>query len=330
MTAELRIGVDVGGTNLRVGVVRGREVLREYRRHADFSGICRSHAPHQALGRIVAALAEAVEQACRDHPGVAAVGIGFPGFIAPDTGVVSLSPNLPGLSQVDIAAPLAQQLGLPVRMENDALAAAYGEYLLAEPRPHNLVYLGLGTGVGGGLILGGEPYPGEHGVSMEAGHIIVEPGGRACGCGNRGCLERYASASGVEISYRELAGRELEAEAIAARAHQGEAQAREAFRLAARTLAAALAHILKVADVGTVVIGGGMAAAWSLMQADFDARLEADLIPALRGRIRVTLARAGDQAGMLGAAALAGMPPRGRRAGVQPAARTGAGGGILC
>ncbi|HKB61035.1 MAG TPA: ROK family protein [Gallionellaceae bacterium] len=305
MNAGLRIGVDVGGTNLRVGVVRGQEVMWESRYHADFSGICRENAAEQALGKIVTALAESIGNGCRAHPEVEAVGIGFPGFIDPDTGVVSLSPNLPGLNNVDIAGPLARLLGLPVRIENDALAAAYGEYLLADARTQSLVYLGLGTGVGGGLILGGRAYPGEHGVSMEVGHIIVHPGGRLCGCGNRGCLERYASASGVEISYRELARVEMDAEGIAARARDGDAHAAEAFRIAGRTLAAALAHISKVVDVATIVIGGGMSAAWPLLQGEFEACLDADLIPALRGRIRVAPAQAGDRAGMLGAAALA-------------------------
>ena len=306
MIAGMRIGVDVGGTNLRVGVVRGQEVLWESRYHADFSGICRENTAEHALEKIVAALAESIGNGCRAHPEVEAVGIGFPGFIDPDSGVVSLSPNLPGLSNVDIAGPLARRLSLPVRIENDALAAAYGEYLLAGARTQSLVYLGLGTGVGGGLILGGRAYPGEHGVSMEVGHIIVHPGGRLCGCGNRGCLERYASASGVEISYQELASVEMDAEGIAARARDGDAHAAEAFRMAARTLAAALAHISKVVDVATIVIGGGMSAAWPLLQREFEARLDADLIPALRGRIRVAPAQAGDRAGMLGAAALAG------------------------
>jgi glucokinase len=302
---ELRIGVDVGGTNLRVGVVRGRQVVWEERHAADFSGICRSHPPDVARDRVISALAESIDTARRQHAGVEAVGIGFPGFIDPGTGVVSLSPNLPGLRNVDIATPLGQRLGVPVRIENDALAAAYGEYLLADPRPRSLVYFGLGTGVGGGMILDGKAYPGEHGVSMEVGHLIVQPGGRPCGCGNRGCLEQYASASGVELSYRESCNVGLDAEAIAARARQGDAHAAAAFRVAAQSLAAALAHVLKVVDVGTVVIGGGMGAAWPLLQAHFDATLDADLIPALRGRIRVVLSRAGDQSGMLGAAALA-------------------------
>lgn len=304
MDGELRIGVDVGGTNLRVGVVQHNKVLWEHRHHADFSQICRSHAPELAMEKIVGELDLAIEQARNRYSGVAAVGIGFPGFIDPDSHLVSLSPNLPGLKNVDIAQPLARRLGLPVRIENDALAAAWGEYLRAEPQPASLIYLGLGTGVGGGLVVGGKPWPGQHGVAMEVGHLIVQPGGRPCGCGNRGCLEQYASASGVAISYRELTDALLDAQQIALLAEQGNHHAAAAFRMAGEALATALAHILKVVDVGQVVVGGGMNAAWPLIQPAFDSGLYDALIPALRGRVRVTLAQAGDQAGMLGAACL--------------------------
>ncbi len=306
MSDVLRIGVDVGGTNLRVGVVRGLQLLSENRRQTDFSAMCRDRSARAAQEEIIGELAAAIGEAQNKYSDSESVGIGFPGFISPLTGIVSLSPNLPGLTDVDIAGPLAQRLNLPVTIANDALAAAYGEYLLMPQRPASLVYLGLGTGVGGGLVLDGRPYAGEHGVSMEVGHLIVQPGGRLCGCGNRGCLERYASASGVAISYRELAGVELDSGQIAAQAGRGDAHALEAFRIASEMLAAALAHIAKVIDIEAVVIGGGMSAAWPLLQARFDEYLDAALIPALRGRIRVALSQGGDQAGMVGAANLRG------------------------
>ncbi|MBI1173655.1 MAG: ROK family protein [Sideroxydans sp.] len=302
--AALRIGVDVGGTNLRVGVVQQRRILWEHRHNADFSQICCGHTPALALEKIIAELDVAIEQARKKYPAVESVGIGFPGFIDPQTRSVALSPNLPGLKNVDIALPLARRIGLPVSIENDALAAAFGEYLMADPQPASLLYLGLGTGVGGGLILDGKPYPGQHGVAMEAGHLIVKPGGRPCGCGNNGCLEQYASASGVAITYRQLTNATLNAQQIAMLAEQGNRDALEAFQVAAEMLGIALAHMLKVVDVEQVVIGGGMNAAWPLMQSAFDASLQDALIPALRGRTLVTLAKAGDQAGMLGAACL--------------------------
>jgi glucokinase len=296
------IGVDVGGTNLRVGVIDGLEVVEEYRVNADFSGLCRNNAPDQSVRAIDAALFEALSAGLDKHPAVTSIGLGFPGFIV--SGRVAQSPNLPGLQDVDLVTPLSERLGCPVTIENDALAAAYGEYHLTGKQGPGLVYLGLGTGVGGGLIVDSRAFPGEHGVAMEVGHIIVEPGGRPCGCGNHGCMEQYASATGVSISYFEATGQREAAHRIAQLAKAGDVPAIHAYMQAGEYLAQALAHILKVVDVGHVVIGGGMSVAWPLLTEGFGRRLDADLIPALRGKIRVTLSQAGDQAGMIGAALL--------------------------
>lgn len=140
---------------------------------------------------------------------------------------------------------------------------------------------------------------------MEVGHIIVEPGGRSCGCGNEGCMERYSSASGVALSYLESTGLARETFEIAALASSGDAHALAAFEMAGEKLAQALAHILKVVDVANVIIGGGMSLAWPLMRTAFDRRLEADLIPVLRGKVSIAASHADDQAGIIGAAMLA-------------------------
>lgn len=299
------VGVDVGGTNLRVGVIDGRKVVWEKRYHADFSGLCGRLPPEQALQTILDSMAVSLQEAFNQYHPIEAVGIGFPGFINPTTQFIASSPNLPGLTEIDFVAPLTTRFGCKVRVENDALAAAYGEYALCADHPRSLIYLGLGTGVGGGLIINGHAHVGDHGVAMEVGHLIVEPGGRACGCGNSGCMEQYASASGVTLSYGEETGRHLDAIAIAALAAQGDMQACRAFEQAGEKLAQALASILKIVDVSRVVIGGGMSRAWPLMEAAFWARLEADLIPVLRGKVSVVISTSGDQAGMIGAALLA-------------------------
>jgi glucokinase len=307
------IGIDVGGTNLRLGVVDYDEttpnvqphLIEEKRFHTDFSNICKTHTPDQAWRAILNTTAAAIESMQVKYPKVSAVGIGFPGFIDPDTQKISQSPNLPGLSNVDLSADLSRMIEMPVITENDALAAAYGEYATHATPIHNLIYLGLGTGVGGGLILNGQPFQGQHGVAMEVGHITVQPNGRLCGCGNHGCMEQYASASGVAISYFEATNQQLTAREIADRAHQGDSNAIAAYNLAGKSLAQALAHILKVIDLAKVVIGGGMSAGWSLMEPTFAQQLNVDLIPALRGKVNVSISSMGDQAGIIGSAMLA-------------------------
>lgn len=300
------LGIDAGGTNLRCGAFDGAGTLLWQSRHpSDFAALCASHPPHKALALVLESLASAIASALAREPEVRAVGIGFPGFIDPASRILSLSPNLPGIRDADLAGPLATRFGLPVLLENDALSAAYGEYCLHPTASKALLYLGLGTGVGGGLVLDGRPYAGEHGVAMEAGHLIVVPGGLPCGCGNRGCLEQYASATGVKHHYAEATGVRLEAETIAARAEQGDAAALAAFRQAAGRLALGLSHVLKILDVGDVVVGGGLSRSWSLLEPHFTRALDEALIPALRGKVRVRPSTAQDQAGMLGAALLA-------------------------
>jgi len=308
----LIVGIDVGGTNLRLGVVECSgthsqqvQLLEELRFNADFSGLCKANMPDIAWQTILTTIASAVETVRVKYPQLSAVGIGFPGFIDPKTQRIAQSPNLPGLSHVDLSADLSALIRLPVITENDALAAAFGEFVMAAKPIDDLIYLGLGTGVGGGLILNRQPFQGQHGVAMEIGHIIISPDGRLCGCGNHGCMEQYASASGVSITYQQATGEHCSAAQIAARAEVGDSNAIAAYRLAATSLAQALAHILKVIDVTDVVLGGGMSAGWPLMQQAFQRQLDQDLIPVLRGKVNVHISSVGDQAGIIGAAILA-------------------------
>jgi glucokinase len=306
----LSIGIDVGGTNLRIGVFSGLQRIDETRFQADFSRFCKEHAPDEAWQKILNVTANAIQTVLQKHPDVETIGIGFPGFIDPQTQTIAQSPNLPGLKNVNLAVDLSQMTGKKVMVENDANAAAYGEYCLAGKPDGGLVYLGLGTGVGGGFVdANGKLYAGQHGVAMEVGHIIVEPhtsepNARQCGCGNKGCMEQYASASGVAISYFNATQKQLSAYEIANMAENGDEAAIAAYERAANVLAQTLASIAKVIDIKNVVIGGGLTGAWSLMQAAFNQRLEADLIPVLRGEITVKISTADDSAGMLGAAML--------------------------
>lgn len=305
------VGIDVGGTNLRIGVVQGGHVVHEHRVQADFSKLCKTHGPQEAWPQIIASLNDGVAAVKQQFPQIAAVGIGFPGFINPANGVLKQSPNLPGLRDVDLAGELSAALKLPVIVENDASAAAYGEYrmhgtLADSPGAGYLIYVGLGTGVGGGLIYADRILEGQHGMAMEIGHLTIEPDGRVCGCGNRGCVEQYASATGVVTTYKLATGIEKTAQEIALMAARHDMNASYAYELAGTSLGQALAHIVKVVDVGHVLIGGGMSSAWPLMKATFERRFRHDLIPALRDQVSVTVSTSGDQAGMIGAALLAG------------------------
>jgi glucokinase len=303
-------GVDVGGTNLRVGVIDDLRLVYEKRFHANFSSICKTYPSDIAWQKIIDVTSSALLEVFQAYPRITSVGIGFPGFIDPANGRVTQSPNLPGLLDADLAGDLSAQIGRPVIVENDALAAAYGEYRLNENNSHSLIYIGLGTGVGGGLVYADKPFTGQHGVAMEVGHLIVgrmDGEARLCGCGNRDCLEQYASATGVAASYKLATGLDFDADKIAGLAQAGDKAALDAYSLAGTCLAQALAHIVKVVDVGHIVIGGGMSQAWPLMQSAFDQRLQADMIPVLRDKVSIRISTSGDQAGIIGAALLSNL-----------------------
>ena len=300
----LALGIDPGGTTLRGGVVDGLEVIEEVRATPRLGAACAELDSTSAKQLVADALAGFARDVLARHPGIHAIGVGAPGYVSADGRVLRGAPNLPGVTDAELADALSAATSRPVRLENDALAAAWGEYLLDAQSP-DLIYLGLGTGIGGGLVLGGRPWRGTTGMAMEFGHIIVEPGGRSCGCGNRGCVERYASASGLRISYALSGGGDLDASEIAARARAGESMALQAFAVAAGMLASACAHLVKITDVRNLVIGGGLSAAWDQFEPNFPCALDAQLLAGQRGSIRVRPSTADDRAGILGAARLA-------------------------
>lgn len=302
--AVYRLGLDVGGTNLRLGVFSGLSLVEEVRFQANYSGLCKQYAPTQAWQSILQVTADAIRPLQDKYP-IEAIGIGFPGFIDPQTGVLAQSPNLPGLREVNLGRDLSNLLNLPVRVENDANAAAYGEFCQLGQPGGGLLYLGLGTGVGAGLVVNGGVWAGQHGYALEAGHIIVVPDGPLCGCGNKGCVEQYASATGISRAYAALTGQEKTAYEIALAAEANDSHAKAVYADAGNKLAQMLASVLKIIDIEDVVVGGGVVAAWHLLQPAFVQRLEHDLIPVLRGKIKVHVSRTGDIAGMLGAALLA-------------------------
>ncbi len=301
----LRLGLDVGGTNIRLGVFDGLTLIQETRFQANYSQLCQQHPPALAWQHILHSTHAAIAPLLTRYAAIQSIGIGFPGFIDPQSGILAQSPNLPGLHQVNLGLDLSQLVGRSVSVFNDANAAAYGEYALLGQPATGLLYVGLGTGVGGGLVVNGQVWTGSHGYALEVGHLNVVYGGALCGCGNRGCLEQYASATAISQRYQALTGQVLSAQAIAAQAAAGELIAQQVFAEAGERLGQALAMVLNIVDVAHVVIGGGVAAAWTWFAPSAHQRLQQDLIPVLKQRVQIHVSTVGDTAGMLGAALLA-------------------------
>ena len=306
--SSLYLGVDVGGTNLRFAVFEAAQCVASYRTEMNLRERCAQAGERSAAQQLVLeALASGYHRLRQQCPQIAGVGVAFPGFVTAD-GVLRQSPNIPYLENFALESALATALQVPVVLENDANAAAFGEFWsLRQDRPdaESLIYVGLGTGVGGGWIQSGRPWRGEDGAAMEIGHLIVVPGGRRCGCGNQGCLEQYASAQGLISSYLEYTGMNADPKIIAQLAEDQNPAALRAFQTLAKHLGQALAHVVKVLDCRQIRVGGGLGAAWNCFGEDLRTQLRSQMIPALQDTVEIAAGNGDDEAGVRGAALLA-------------------------
>ena len=270
--SDFSIGVDLGGTNLRIAAVDQDGRLIEKVTLGTKVALGRS--------RVVDDMCDAVlhmsEKYCNSS-NLVGIGIGVPGIIDMETGMVRESPNLPGWSDYPVRAEIESRLGTRVLLENDANAAAFGEkWLGAGKHVDDMAMLTLGTGVGGGLVLGGRVWHGMNGMAGEFGHMTVEPEGARCGCGNRGCVEAYASATAVMRMAREAIAEghapalakasssdpEFSAKAVYNLAIQGDEEARRIFRRVGRALGIALSALVNALNLPMYVVGGGVSSAW--------------------------------------------------------------------
>jgi glucokinase len=305
------LAADVGGTNIRVAVVDDAGTIHtRHRQQAELSQL-QASSPDEASRQVLEVLETAFRPLLDEAPDAIGIGVGFPGFFRAHSGVLAASPNVPGLVDFPLAELLSKRLGLPVAAQNDALMACLGEARFGAGKGlSHLMHITLGTGVGGGAVIDGAPYAGEGGMSMEIGHMrVVDPedaGARPCGCGGRGCLETYASATAVAARYAKAAGRDwVTPIEIHERAGSGEALAQQVLTEAGAYLGQAIAEAARLLDIRTVTVGGGLSQAWEWLYPSLVERMEQRVIPPQRGQIRVLHSTLGDDAGLLGAAALA-------------------------
>lgn len=300
------LALDVGGTHIRSAWVVEGKVRGDERVRADLSGLT-TRAGKAAEQALLAALVDHIQGRLAEST-AEAVAVGMPGFIDGE-GVIAASPNLPGITDFPLQRLLAENLGVPVVVANDALCAARGAWLLEAPRPRSLAIVTLGTGVGGGLILQGRPVAGDGGTAMEIGHLPMVAEGQPCGCGKRGCLEQYASAPALTRLDAEEGGKGRGAEVLAGAAREGDRKAKRIFDQAGACLGRAVATLVLLVDVRTIRMGGGLSRSWNLFAASFQASLDRNLIPPLRGRIDIAPVSAAeiDRIGLSGAADLAGV-----------------------
>src|SRR4051794_29859852 len=311
MSAGEIIGVDLGGTKMLLGVLDAKsEVLWE----------SREASTGQTEVELVELLVREAKEAHDARPGVAAVGLGIPATINHDKGIAVSAVNLP-LENLPIRDLVGGRTGLPVFVDNDATVAALAEHLYGAARgAENAVMLTIGTGIGGGLILGGEVYRGSTGAGAELGHTVIEADGPRCqgNCPGRGCVETLASGTalgreGRAAAEREpdsalgallAAGEEIDGKAVTDAALSGDPTARAVFDLVGSRLGVALTSFANIFEPEVFVIGGGVMAAGDLLLEPARRELRARALPPMKDT-PVVAAELGPDAGMIGAAALA-------------------------
>jgi len=297
------IGIDLGGTNLKVGAVSSDgKILFRLSVSSDIKD-----GKDATIKRIL----HSIEEARFNVRGLrlAGIGFGFPGLISPN-GVISNAPNLPDWEGASLKNELADKLSAPLFFDNDANLFALGEGWLGVAKDaKSFCCLTLGTGVGGGIVLDGNLWHGADGMAAEIGHIIVEPDGVSCMCGGRGCLEMYASASALVRMAKEGVGDGSSvppsADAIAQLARSGDPYYRGIFNKLARYLGIGITDLVNLLNIDMIVIGGGLSQSSDLFleSARKEMRKRAFKVPA--DRVRVVPAQLGDDAGIVGAAFLA-------------------------
>jgi len=285
------IGVDVGGTKILAGVVeRDGTVLR----HREYPTPLESED----------ALLDGLEAAVRDllDETVAGVCFGVPSRIDQRVGVAIGSVNIP-LVDCPLRDVMHDRLGLPVAIENDANAAAIAEWQVGAGRgTKDMVMLTLGTGVGGGLILGGHPYRGSIGAGAELGHVVIVHDGELCSCGGRGHLESYVSGTAADRLAREAFGPAVDSHRLVRLADEGDAAAIQILTEIGRKLGSGLGSLINTFDPELIVIGGGFAAAGELILGPARELLHREALQPMRDSVRIVRAELGTSAGMVGAA----------------------------
>lgn len=282
MTTSLRIGIDIGGTNLRLGIVRGSDIL-----HLHHEPIGRNRQPAD-LGKRLADILAALPS---DLQGATHVGIGLPGIVDFKGQRVLRSPHFPEWINVPFGEVLSDALGLPVTIDNDANMVLRGEKACGAAKPlQHAIMLTLGTGIGGGILINDTIFHGTSGFAGEVGHMVIDRHGLPCPCGGRGCWELYASAQAFDQPPHTVTDPE------------------QWDRFGAN-LGTGIASLVNVLGIEDIVIGGGLSNAWDQFSKAMYREIPRHTYTETSFRIRIHRALLGDKAGILGAASF--IPVRG-------------------
>ena len=311
------VGVDLGGTQLRVAVADDRGRLRTVVRRATEAARGRQH----VIDRIVAAVADALEEDGTVPRRVKALGIGLPGPVDPAAGLVISPANLPGFINVPLNGILTRATSIRSYLHHDAHLAALGEHRRGAGRgASEMIYVTVSTGIGAGLVLRGELYAGSHGIAGEIGHIVVQRDGPLCTCGNRGCVEAIASGTGIARAARELAANDPasalnrfdapSAEEVVEAARAGDELAMSILDNAGTYLGIAIGTLVNLFNPQLIVLGGSVLKAGPLLLKPMRRSMIESSWKAARLGLRIVRPALGGDAGLIGAVEFARLRAR--------------------
>lgn len=289
------IGVDFGGTGIKAGIVESGKIIRAVECATPQTG--NAEDVLDAIARLVLEL--------DSNP--RSVGVAIPGEVDPQGRCWGL-PNVPGFKGVALGEGLSQRLRCPVAVENDATTAALGEYLYGHgTRYPSFLMITLGTGIGGGLVIGGQLYPGANGFAGEIGHININPNPDAppCGCGQKGCMETYTGTAALLRKFKEEGGGDAtDIKTIAESARRGEGPGIAAFQMMGDALGRGLSNIQNVLDLSAVVFSGGISRSFDLIEPSLRAALRKHSFAEPPAEVPLVVSELGVSAGVVGAANL--------------------------
>lgn len=309
-----RIGIDVGGTNVKIALVNDKGSI-----------IYSNSIPTRAemgyeytINNMKEAIADLLKETKNEPKNIEGMGFGFPGQIDCKNGIVRLAPNIPGWVDVPIAEIMQKEFNIPTRVDNDVRCAALGELNFgAGIGCQNLICITVGTGIGSGLIINGKLVRGASNAAGEIGHIKLDMNnGPLCGCGDRGCLEAFASGpaivamaeeyikGGKSTKYRELANPEITPYIVSEAAKQGDPVARRIFTIIGEYIGIGLASVVNLLNPEKIIIGGGVAAAGDILMNPIKETLVKRAMPISGAAVQIVPAQLGNTAGVIGASLL--------------------------
>jgi len=310
---KFAIGVDLGGTNIKIGIVseEGKIISKTSVKTEAQAG------PKIVIRNIKKGIEEILKS---DKRKISGIGIGAPGVVSVKKGIVQNPPNLPGWDKIELGAIIKKEFGYKVNVENDANAAAIGELIFGSGKKYDsFVMVTLGTGVGGGIVFNKKIFRGEIGGAGEIGHVCIDPNGPRCNCGSTGCIEAYAGNHYIKEAVKndlpnhpsskiwELIENDLERVSpriIQMAAELGDVYAKNFIYDLGVKLGIAFTSISNILDIGTFIIGGGVAGFGKPLLTTIKVTMTSRVLTPLKNRITIVPAKLKNEAGILGASAL--------------------------